>query len=401
MKLRADYTRYFLAYMTILFYSLCIPSSQYIPVGIALTALICFITKVSSVDATVFTVVLFAGAYFALESFMKYSLMNRVIFGITIICLYFLGFNWIRVIRGNVSDKFDLEKSLSKSLNLIYYGFAFYLISSFAFTVISGKIINSFSRDFYVIWNGGYGNPTHYETISCIPLGFGIYHLLAYKGRKSRLVDVIILSLILVANAMMSNRATFVCFLLFVGMSVVLNNIGKSFSRSTRITLETITIILVLYLIWDNNIFGIQDFASNIPVIQRINHLNLHGYEDPRIERQIYIITHFFDHTSGGGYFNNLIGECHNVWLDVYDYAGLIPFVLFVILSVDVIWSALKLLKANRCKEIIVLVASMFVAFLFEPVIRSVPNLFILYFFAVGLIRYLSSQKYPRENDPI
>ena len=118
MKLRADYTRYFLAYMTILFYSLCIPSSQYIPVGIALTALICFITKVSSVDATVFTVVLFAGAYFALESFMKYSLMNRVIFGITIICLYFLGFNWIRVIRGNVSDKFDLEKTLSGSANV-------------------------------------------------------------------------------------------------------------------------------------------------------------------------------------------------------------------------------------------------------------------------------------------
>ena len=108
-----------------------------------------------------------------------------------------------------------------------------------------------------MIWNGNYGNPTHYETISCLPLGYGVYHLIENKGRKSRLLDILILTFIIIANAMMSNRATFVCVLLFIGVSVLVNNVGKSFSRSTRVTLEVVALLLILYLIWTNNVFCI------------------------------------------------------------------------------------------------------------------------------------------------
>ena len=167
MKLRTDYTISLMALLVLLFYSLCIPSSQYIPVGIVITVFICMSKKVSKVDSTAFTVALFSASYFVLESFMKYSTINRLLFGFTIICLYVLGFNWFRIINKIDEDAYEIEKTLSKALTVIYYGFAFYLISSFIFTVISGKDINSFSRDFYVIWNGNYGNPTHYETISC------------------------------------------------------------------------------------------------------------------------------------------------------------------------------------------------------------------------------------------
>ena len=401
MKLRTDYTRHLMAYSVLLFYSLCIPSSQYIPFGIVITVLICTSKKVSTVDSTAFTVTLFSASYFMLESFMKYPLINRLLFGFTIICLYILGFNWFKIINKINEDTYELDRTLSKALTVIYYGFAFYLISSFIFTIISGKVINSFSRDYYVIWNGNYGNPTHYETISCLPLGYGVYHLIENKGRKSRLIDILILTIIIIANAMMSNRATFVCVLLFIGVSVLVNNVGKSFSRSTRVTLEVVVLLFSLYLIWNNNIFGVQELTRNIPVIQRVNQLNLHGYEDPRLDRQIYIITHFFDHTTGGGYFNNLIGECHNVWLDVYDYAGLIPFVLFVILTIDVVVCLFKLLKTNICKEMVITMVSIYVAFSFEPVIRSVPNLFILYFLLIGMSRYLSRCMYRKGRNSV
>lgn len=401
MKLRTDYTISLMALSVLLFYSLCIPFSQYIPFGIAITVFICISKKVSTVDSTAFTVALFSASYFMLESFMKYSLINRLLFGLSIMCVYILGFNWFRIINRIDEGAYEIERTLSKALTVIYYGFAFYLISSFIFTVISGKIINSFSRDFYVIWNGNYGNPTHYETISCLPLGYGVYHLIDNKGRKSRLLDILILTIIIIANAMMSNRATFVCVLLFLGVSVFVNNVGKSFSRSTRVTLEVVALLLILYSIWTNNIFGVQELTRNIPVIQRVNQLNLHGYEDPRIDRQIYIITHFFDHTTGGGYFNNVIGECHNVWLDVYDYAGFIPFVLFGILTIDVVFCLFKLLRSNKCKEIVITIASIFVAFSFEPVIRSVPNLFILYFLIIGMTRYLSRCMYRKERNSV
>ena len=74
---------------------------------------------------------------------------------------------------------------------------------------------------------------------------------------------------------------------------------------------------------------------------------------------------------------------------------------LFVILTIDVVVCLFKLLKTNICKEMVITMVSIYVAFSFEPVIRSVPNLFILYFLLIGMSRYLSRCMYRKGRNSV
>ena len=114
------------------------------------------------------------------------------------------------------------------------------------------------------------------------------------------------------------------------------------------------------------------------------------GYEDPRLERQLYVITNFFKHTKGGGFFFTEVGEVHNVWLDVYDYAGMLPFLMFVFFTFSVIKHMLKCFKATSqdtvAAYLIVVLFSYMISFAEEPVIRASEPYFVLFFFVCGLV---------------
>lgn len=69
---------------------------------------------------------------------------------------------------------------------------------------------------------------------------------------------------------------------------------------------------------------------------------------DPRLKRQIYVLQHFFNNTKGGCYYTNAKGDSHNVWLNINDYASIIPLAFFLIFTVAVVIRIFKLFKYTK-----------------------------------------------------
>jgi O-antigen ligase len=192
-----------------------------------------------------------------------------------------------------------------------------------------------------------------------------------------------------VVNIIISNRACIILAALFIGIVLLLGYKNERTTRKVKLILGIAILLIAVFLAWTFDIFGFQTIINKTSIMQRVYTLQGSGYTDPRMERQLYIINHFFDNTTGGGYFSNVIGEPHNVWLDVYDYAGIVPFILFLMLTFKIVRSCWLLYASKENKEdmhfLFMMIIGLLAAFTYEPVMRSVESITILFFFISGV----------------
>lgn len=156
------------------------------------------------------------------------------------------------------------------------------------------------------------------------------------------------------------------------------------------------------------NTGGLQDIVSKIPILDRF----LSGGSDSmRIEIYKSFFINFWKYPLGGlslsgDLFNGFSSTqyAHNVWLDVYGIAGIIPFVCFTYLTI-IAFTAITIFIRSRDSTfqgitLIVAFVGLCAVFLFEPVIQSDPYVFALFFMFCGLFdRYLLLYKYGKNSN--
>ena len=297
----------------ILVYSLVLPSIVEIPIGLFLGITMLF-TKNRfkiKVSFSLLVVTLFSASFFLLDSYTGYSVPRAIAYSMTIILMYLFGMNWRTAL-----DHDSYKKYVLFAVRVISYGLAFYILACILYTILNGYEINAFNRSPYQIWNGLKGNGTHFATMSALPIAVSCFDMLNKKGRE-RFVAVAIFALLFIGNMMMANRIIFVFVAAFFGFSVILTYKDSGFDKKAKVLLIASILLLLAYIVYELDLFGIQTLLSRLPVFRRIQTLDALGYEDPRLERQLYVIRNFFKHTKGGGFFNAEVGEVHNVWLDV------------------------------------------------------------------------------------
>ena len=105
----------------------------------------------------------------------------------------------------------------------------------------------------------------------------------------------------------------------------------------------------------------------------------------------MYYIAHFPEGVFGGNVIGTIsgYGYAHNLWLDTFDEAGLLPLMLLFLITVQSIAKAIQV--ASRSDEfeqsitlsfLVILLAQFFV----EPVMQGSPLLFMAFAFFCGLI---------------
>lgn len=129
------------------------------------------------------------------------------------------------------------------------------------------------------------------------------------------------------------------------------------------------------------------------------------AYPD-RCEKQIAVFnTHsevsialMFDYPWGGRKALSKVGfYAHELWLDVFDSAGIIPFVLIWIVTIQITFSNLKYILNKKVpieNRVLItgITASVTVQFFFEPVLTGCRALLFSYLLICGIIRSQLSQ---------
>lgn len=329
-------------------------------------------------DAPLVWALAFSVSFFALNSYIDYSLTVAIGYCLNIVVMYLVGRNWLE-------GEFD-DIRIEKTLKFIATSITLFIWLCIVYTAIisPGSLV---VRQFSSFWDGSLIAATHFSTLSTLPLA--VYILSLFRHDKAdRRFGFLGTLLIIIANCIMSNRVIFVFTCAIGALCLLLNNDKKSMTPKLMALIVLGLVASALIYFYSNNVFGIQSIFGSIPVFSRMNDLAVAGYKDPRLDRQIYILTHLFDSINGGGFFCNTVGEPHNVFLDIYDYAGWLPAILFLgfcVLLVIRLFVGYRGSRSYSTRLLVVVAVSMLISFFEEPVIRSCECYFVLFFFIVGL----------------
>lgn len=379
----------------IMYYSMWIPFGVEYMIGTGIGILILLFSRnfKISINRTFILVIFFSISFFSLQSFLEYGFLRSFAYSLTIIIMYLCGYNWIDVYQSSN----ETSQCVKYTIKIIYIGIALYVLMCVVYTYLTGNVLSVFNRDPKIFWDGSEGNSTHFSSISAVPLAASAYFSMS-ENKKERFFNISVFLCTLLCNLLMSNRISVIFAGIFILLALYLKYKDSLLKTKTKIIMLIVALLTLCAITYSFNLFNIQSRIMSLPMIKRTVALNQQGYKDPRLERQLYVLKNFTKHMFGGGYFNYEIGEVHNVWLDVYDYAGIIPFIFFVALTISILVKMFKVLNISKYDETIKILLMVLFAYLLsfveEPVIRSCESYMVLFFFCCGLFyRYIKMIK--------
>lgn len=112
-----------------------------------------------------------------------------------------------------------------------------------------------------------------------------------------------------------------------------------------------------------------------------------------RFQAQLSVIKQLFQYPFGGNHMDVAgLSSAHNVWLNIADTAGLLPFILIVAYTVCTVWNLVKLVRMqNVSQEIKYLLVSayisLFLYYMVEPALDANVMYWCVWMLVCGLIK--------------
>ena len=150
---------------------------------------------------------------------------------------------------------------------------------------------------------------------------------------KTQRILLLILVIASVASVfILSSRTGLIVVLLALILSVrMMFKIGNS-----RMLAVFIAFCLIGFIFFIFDLFGLRTAVLDSNLVKRL--IQNEGYQifkSERFDNYAFVLSNFFSHMLGGYNYRNAIGgEIHNIFLDLYDEAGIVALVLFLIIAV-------------------------------------------------------------------
>ena len=184
------------------------------------------------------------------------------------------------------------------------------------------------------------------------------------------------------------NRAILAITVLVLAVSVI--NGLKVSKNKIRSIFAVIFGLLLVVIILSGNIINLSAFVQKSFLGRRNSNL----LQDGRWSVYAYVFNHFFDFVFGwpyskGGVQAVGVDWAHNIWVDTYIYAGIIPLIAFIVFTIRAFRNSTKLLNSvsasstTRLTSIIVLIG-IYLNWAVEPVLVANPYYFALCCFIFG-----------------
>lgn len=271
---------------------------------------------------------------------------------------------------------------------LLGYGMAIHGILNFVYNTINGtEMIEGRSYDF---WSKTYSSATGQAINFTLFISISFWAIFLQKNSVLKFLSVMVFIVSLVYDVQLGGRT----FLILCGGSVVLglliyiivNSIdGAEIKKIIFLVISVLVLFLLFIVAFKQNWFGIKTLYENSYLAKRLNNTNSTSFRnDGRIEKKLYYLQHFFDNPWGGKFMEEVVGSSHELWLDVYDTAGILPYVLIIIFTFQSIKTVWRIVRERKIESsyrvglavyIFVILAQFFV----EPILTGSPLLFCSY----------------------
>lgn len=272
------------------------------------------------------------------------------------------------------------SESLKKLIYLIGFGMATHVILNFAYELIFeyakygvGLSYLFKKPNHFDVWTRDHIKTTGTAMNMFILIAM-YYYLLRYERNKIlKALGTIVFGLLMIYNVALGKRMVYAVVLLSILISMFIDYffVGKrklSFTGIIGCLLLVIGLAGLVLIAYQLNLFGIRDLT----IIKKIVNMGL------RAERLIIYSWGFpllGTHLWGGQEISKIIGiQFHDLFFDIYDYAGIISFVLIIalvgILLIGVVKGLRKVDKKIRIMAITVTVIIL-TTFFIEPVMTG------------------------------
>lgn len=327
------------------------------------------------VNGEMLILLLFISLYFIIDTKLEQSITYKIWYGVSTVSLYACG-NYM-TFEG--LDKREKSNKVEYVVKIIAVSYMLYILATIIYSFLRGQFL--LSRNPLNLWTGTLRAATHYGTMSIIPLAYGLFLIMNGDSKRSRRLGCLLITFSLMVAVITASRTV----LLLVPLGLIITyfaNIkmnGNFTKKHLNLLVGSLIILGFGILCLATNLFGIQTIFYKTQLGQRY----LLGdaptlMNDGRWENVSFFLQHLNQSIWGGGYSRTNAGNLHNVYLNVFDLSGIVPFSLIVLFSVCVLRDYHKLRIrgtvdiSTQLLFLLIFILS-FIQMMLEPTMESVP----------------------------
>lgn len=327
------------------------------------------------VNGEMMVLLLFIALYFILDSKLEQSNTYKLWYSISTVSLYMCGY----YMNFGMLDKNERSEKLEYVIRIIAVTYTAYVVITVVYSAINGQFV--ITRNPLNLWTGKLRAATHYGTMSIVPLAYGLW-LIVIGETKKRKTQGWILIIFAVTVAIITASRTVIMLVPVGAIIAYFSNIkmcGEFTRRHVNQLIGVLVFLGVGIVAFVLDIFGIQTLFFRTQLGQRYVQGNAPTLtEDGRWINILFFLGNIDKSLWGGGYSRTNVGNLHNVYLNVFDLSGIIPFTLLVFFTISILRDFLRMRRNGAVsisvELLMLLVLSLaFIQMLLEPTMESVP----------------------------
>lgn len=306
---------------------------------------------------------------------------------------------------GNRIDN-PTEKTISKLIVMLTFAMASHIVLNLVYELaIFGTSVFTSARH-YDIWSHTFSTATGVMTNGTMLAALVFYLIFLEKNRFISTVGVALLIIVTVYDLVLGGRTYLYTLLIAFVLGIILQLFCSEDMRATFAVLGRILIVVIVFVTVAAFIFysyreQISEFIEGSYFYHRFFYKSAYQQgmmETGRFERRFNFIPHMLDYPFGGNHARQIVGGAtHELWMDVYDKAGIIPYVSLIIYSLT---SVRRFISVFRNKfysvsfriMVITMCIVLNIQFFLEPIMDGSPMVLFFYCLIDGaLIKLLNS----------
>ena len=276
------------------------------------------------------------------------------------------------------------EDSIKKIIYIIGFGMACHVALNFVADFMIGGTSAIGSIKHYDIWTGDFVITTSTAT-NCIMIVSLIYYLLVYENNKTnKILGIVLFLIVFIYDIALGRRTPLFMIAICLLISLIIDKfIYKNDSNKKQLIIMSSIIcglILLVILIYVSNLFNLKNIIDNFGIVKKFKE---YGLSSGRLDIFVQAIKLMPEHLWGGMQIHNILGiQVHDLWMDTFDYAGIIPYLLLVAHTILFIITFIRIIKREQLSRdfkllIIVLFISIAIQMFLEPVMTG-SSIFII-----------------------
>ena len=336
---------------------------------------------------SVFTVVFIIFKYDPEETLFHQSYIH-----IQAVMLFLIGYHFFRTGETAEARREALERYfLAVSVMYIVYAVITF-VHHFYFTPADLE-----DRFYYSIWYDFITKPATVISLSLvIPLAYGVYALF-FSGWKKKLTGAAFIAFTLGVNLATGTRTlVYLTPVLLIAECFV----WLAFKKKKYKLAVALTVLMVLAAA--GGVLAVTVFRDAL--LERFGNTPLSRFLTMGFSsklRWLYtknVLDDFSLTYLGGGIHSKTFGTPHNIWLYIYDYGGIVSFLIYCVFTVLLLIRFVRfLLNKALSVELRFLIATLFgtimVEYMLEPFMKPLPSFYMLTLFVFGVFCGLAGEK--------